>query len=1071
VLVTLTGAVVAIVYYHYRVDEEIRAVVEAKFAEHYPGLEVSVGAARLVEGEGIEIRDLSIAQPGVGCASAELVRVEEILLSCQTDPQDLLQNHLDIRHATVRRMKLRFVRGAGGGWSAASLWPLPKFGDDTPTVTIEDGTVEIIDPNTPGAELVLRQLQLTATPRLEDRPTAPSPAESADRRPLLAIRGSLAGDHFERIELNATLDPDSGQWSTRGQVVRLDVSPELHAAIRAVTAACPAELRSVSGRADLKFHLEDDPTGRTPCHFAVSGDFSHGRIADPRLPYPLTDVRAGVRFDNHGIRVDNLTARHGQATLALSLATSGFASNSPLVLKARASRLSLDENLVGSLPRSLQSAWGNFMPKGAVDVQLTLQFDGQTWKTETAIKCLDVSLQYHKLPYRVEHGVGTIHLRDNVLNVDLSVLAGEIPVRIKGRIVNPGPKYTGELEFESDGPIPIDEKLLCSLDGRAQRVVRAFRPRGWFAFSAATGRSDAEAPRPYTRLVVHLQDCSIRYDKFRYPIQRIRGTLRMTGREWSFRDLKGFNDSGFVTCTGNWIPAEPNGGELSLDFRATDVALEDELRDALGAGAQRVWAGLRPRGTLDRLDVSLRYRSWDKKLDIDVWAEKWPTSQNVEGRSVSIEPVWFPYRMDQLIGSVHYRNGHVELNNLRATHGRVQLAAGGRCEVRDDGHWQVRLENLTAERLSADRDLIAALPSGLDRAVAKLNLSGPVSVRGALQLEGSEQPDDDIQTNWDLALDVENASINCGIRIDHLYGGVRLVGNSNAARFYSRGELAVDSLMYQGLQFTRVSGPLSIDRSGVTFGAWADQHPSQQHRSETPRQITGHIFGGVLGGDAQLTFDDEGQFAVQGVFRDGDLSLVARETMPQQQNISGKVLGAIYLGGTYKGIHTLRGGGKVRLSDADIYELPLMVQLLKILRLSKPDKTAFTSSDIHYRIEGDRIVFDRIVFNGDAISLIGKGSVRLDRKIENMDFYTIMGRDERSIPILRPVLGEASRQLLLIRVAGTLDNPRTSRDALPLLNETLQQLFPEEARIRQPDFPVLPRPREVLQRTGLLPRR
>jgi hypothetical protein len=69
----------------------------------------------------------------------------------------------------------------------------------------------------------------------------------------------------------------------------------------------------------------------------------------------------------------------------------------------------------------------------------------------------------------------------------------------------------------------------------------------------------------------------------------------------------------------------------------------------------------------------------------------------------------------------------------------------------------------------------------------------------------------------------------------------------------------------------------------------------------------------------------------------------------------------------------------------------------------------------------------------------------LDRHI-NLDFYTIVGGEKRWVPFMRPLVGEASRQFLRIHVTGTPDNLHMRREVLPALNETLKQLFPEQAR-------------------------
>ena len=141
-------------------------------------------------------------------------------------------------------------------------------------------------------------------------------------------------------------------------------------------------------------------------------------------------------------------------------------------------------------------------------------------------------------------------------------------------------------------------------------------------------------------------------------------------------------------------------------------------------------------------------------------------------------------------------------------------------------------------------------------------------------------------------------------------------------------------------------------------------------------------------------------------------------------------------------VDTLKGEGQVRLRQADIYQLPVMVALLSFLSLRPADTTAFTSSDIDFHVDGAQLYFDRIDFSGDAISLKGEGWMDLNRQI-NLSFYALVGRQEFQVPIVSALLAEASRNILRIQVAGSVDQPSVQRKALPELDETLQRIFPE----------------------------
>ena len=157
----------------------------------------------------------------------------------------------------------------------------------------------------------------------------------------------------------------------------------------------------------------------------------------------------------------------------------------------------------------------------------------------------------------------------------------------------------------------------------------------------------------------------------------------------------------------------------------------------------------------------------------------------------------------------------------------------------------------------------------------------------------------------------------------------------------------------------------------------------------------------------------------------------------------------------------------MQLSDADVYEVPLMIALLKILSIRRPDKTAFSSSDIDFRVEHGRVAFERLNFNGDAISLVGNGEMDFQGRI-NLIFHSMVGRADRSLWGLRVVLGGASQQIMQIHVSGTLQNPETRREPFPGVNHALQQLQPDRAGEKAGPLGLLPEARlNALDRRGL----
>ena len=96
----------------------------------------------------------------------------------------------------------------------------------------------------------------------------------------------------------------------------------------------------------------------------------------------------------------------------------------------------------------------------------------------------------------------------------------------------------------------------------------------------------------------------------------------------------------------------------------------------------------------------------------------------------------------------------------------------------------------------------------------------------------------------------------------------------------------------------------------------------------------------------------------------------------------------------------LGGNGHLYLHNANIYELPLMISMLKILSIKVPDPNAFSQSDIDFHIQGEHVYFDKLDFKGDAISLLGKGEMNFQGDTD-MVLAATVGHADAGVPALR----------------------------------------------------------------------
>ncbi len=1033
-----------------KLDREIRTRFEQRLREHYLGLQVSVRSARRLESRGLEFRGITIQEAG-GRYAPVIAEIEEAIVHCDTSLPELLTRLPRISRIDVRRVKLRAERKPSGVWNVSHLIPLPSVGGQAPAAIISDGTVEIIDPSQGNTTpLTLRNVELTIGSADAVPTTASAPAVLS-----LKVQGSTAGDHFERVELAGTWQPFAGSWQLSGAVEGLEFSPRLRAALPREAGELLAPLSSVRGRTQFSFQVTCPTTEQlkqkqAAINFVVNGRIAEGRIDDARLPDPLTDVVATIRLDPRGIWIDDLTGRCGPAQVQLSAELQGYSLSSPCQLDLTAERLNLDRLTVAQLPASLQKVWSEFAPRGVVDIQTRLISDGQRWTPSLAVKCRNLSLQYEKIPYRLTDAVGTLDLQNDHLKVRLEMVGGGKIIGCRAEIDHPGRDFSGWVQVQSQGgPLAIDDRLLHALTPATQSIVRKFQPRGAISFQALLQREHGSAPLR-RKLSVSLHDLTIQHELFTYPIDRVNGLLLMTDDDWDFQNLTGRNDSGYIAGHGTWRKSPADGNQLSLHFTASDLPLEEELRRALSPEMQRLWVNLRPRGNIDHLQVQLKYDALRRKTSVAVDAEKWPPNRGAEGRTISIEPTWFHYGLDQLTGSFHYSDGEMTMRNVTARHGQLTLQAEGQSQLLADGGCRVKLSRVTADRLQIDHELLAAMPVGLAASLARLEIVGPLNMQGAVgvTVPAADQPP---EFDWDLNLDIENGRLTAGLPIEHIFGSVQLRGHNGESGFENRGELKIDSAIVREVQLTNIRGPLALDAEQLRFGAAAEREVT----GRVPRQLTANLFGGVLTLDGQIRFSHELPFQLQAWLEQGDLKSIARELAPRQERIGGKVFAVVNLSGTGEGVHTYRGQGQVRLRDADIYELPAIIALLKLASVPNADRTAFTSSSIDFRIEGDDLELNRIEVAGDALALKGRGRITSAREI-NMQLYTQVGRPDAHIPFFRPILGEASRQFLLFDVTGTVDHPVIERQVFPQLNERLQELFPELAQLGAPREPSRP---------------
>lgn len=1067
----------AYIYVTQRMHEEVRLAVEQHLAEKFPQLSVRVHRARIAEGEGIHVTGVTLRLPDVAGSAGEVAYIDEVNVACDIHWQKLLAGEPpQINGFILYRPRLRLLRFRDGTWNFDRL----IASDDQDRIDhlvdgrLENATIEVVDMvKSPPSLYTVRDLNLTVrrallptqpqpipsqpgqapsvgTSRPLDKvavavagshnagqvhltstatheppaaPNQPQPSAAPAASSIIEIYGHSLGDHLRRMDLRGALDLATGRWSLTANIAGLDISPELHAALPSCICQQIGDL-PLRAKSSAHISVGYDPNRAQPWKFQADVSITEGRIDDHRLPYPLSDLKARLHVSDQRLVVEELSASYQQTSLKAAMVRHGWHDNSPCEIRLEGRQVLLDPKLTQTFP-DLAEVWGWLLPTGQIDIDATLRYDGHTWHPQVTLTALDCSFAYDEFPYRFQRTTGTIAVDGKRWTMNLTCHAGAVPVRLQGSLHGFGDECVGWVEAVGH-PLQVDQELIAAIPEEARHIVAAFQPSGQVSVYARFWR-DTPTDITHQHLRIGILRGSFTHRSIPYRIENVQGVVEAMDDRWEFRDLVGTNDTGMISGHGALVPT-PAGPELTLYLQGDGVPLDEELCDALPAHAARMWRELQPKGAVHFRAV-LRCSPGDPQPRL--WMRVEPAKD-----TVSLEPVCFPLRLEKINGSVVYDGNEVVIESLHAEHGNLVVTTRGHWRPTPDGGGELVLRDFSADRVRFNRDLLKALPDRLRQALTELKPSGAINVHGTLGFARGPDPDAPIDADWDLNLNFHGNSIEPGVRLENLFGAVRLKGSYRAGSVRCQGTLALNNLEFHGLQLTDIRGPLWVHDAGVWLG-------SPTAKSINPVQfehVTARMYGGLLLADGWVEpRGDQTRYVLRAELRELDLQQFGRDAVTGVSDFTGKISAQGRLSGTSEGIRSLRGEGTLQLRDADIYQLPQMVALLKVLRLKKPNNTAFTQSDVTFHIEGDHIYLDRIVFEGDAVSLEGQGELGFNRDIR-LAFRATVAQGERWLPVFREVLKGAAQQIVQIHVEGTLDKPEFRNEPFPGVGKALKQL-------------------------------
>lgn len=834
---------------------------------------------------------------------------------------------------------------------------------------------------------------------------------------------------------------------------------------------------------DVKFSL-NRPDGSHRPDYQVWVKCQDGQVVNTLLPFALRHLRGELYWDNGNLRLTELHADGGGTSLNIDGAFRVDGPTPAGTISVGVTGLVVSDRYPGKLPPAVERFLQVVRPSGPIDLAGTFDRDDEgRWVVNTfKLTARGASAVPEPFPYPIQDINGVLEqTAPGHLEGHMTGKAGVRPVALIAAIDNPGPEAEVGIDITAASAV-VDEGVReafkpdvratlksLGLEGIAENLhVRLYRPAGL-------------GQKYHWWLTTKIRDGELEYERFPFRITQLAGEVSFDSdhETLTLRNVVGAHDRAVLKGEGSYRkpPLTPVANDpaataygLNLRIEAERVGLGGDLRAALPAELKHVWEELQP-GGLANVTALVR---WVPGGQPDI---RMPRLDMVDG---SLRPAAFPYPLGTVSAHLRYAPGRVDILDFVGWHhdGTRIAAEEGAFTFQSDGVWLLRLGKVEATEMRVEGDFNQAAPAGLRHILQTLDLRGPEGrgpiekLTGRLDVSGSRRSDQ-VTAGWNLTAQLTDASFRAGLQVSHASGAVQCEGQHGGSNDWTRGTIGLSQADILGQRLTKVLGPFAYENGELVVGTREALGGGRNAATEPTAVPPDRRMRAICLGDGLLTLDSvarpgegeryEGRVTLTG----GRLEYLA-SNRGGMRNVAGVMNGWINFWGAGQDPSRLEGTGQVKVSPAALYELPVLMQVLKQLTTLAPgamrDNTAFNSAQADFRIANGGFEAVRpyggIVLAGDALRLIGGGRIDFDGRVF-LQFYTTPPRNPgRILPVVGDLLNVAATGWLGVEVRGTTDNPDVKTVPLKALDDGWRtfwdQLGPlNPARTAGP----LPRPR------------
>ncbi len=922
----------------------------------------------------------------------------------------------------------------GRVWATDFRWIFRDAGADSSFVTLEVGDLS--------AELPSDRMD-GHSPSLGDEFALKNGAGRVEWKPG-AIHAELTGS-VANTRVGLTGDVRFGSRSGS------PAEPECDLSIRAADFPIPRRDQLDSRVAELversrglaTFYRDFDPAGQADVEVQVTREsrpdapfkvrrlvltVQRGEAVYRSFPYPLKDLTGVVEYSPEAVEIRRLTGRRHGATVTID----GRVSLTPQAtfdrIEVRGVGVPIDDALWKILPESMATLRSELSPHGNLDIDLVVtggrdKPEGpRRWNWEATTSLREVSLSGNMAMPSVNQIDGMLKVSPG--RVELCQVVGRIA---EGRlqadaVVSHDPSGITRVQGDVRATdVIVDQSLLENLPAQFREPLQALHPAGSVDVSSVIAY-DSIDQRVSHRTDVAMKGVTIRPEQFPLSFTDVVGQLNLVNDQVQINGVTAKQGDSTWSAEGTISFAEDRP-TAALTLRAQNMRWTDQLRDALRPtlGDVSAWNITGP----FEIHTTLRTGPADSASTVDLRSE-------LRFTGISVAHPRLPLRWEAISGEIVVQGGRIIARDVVGRYGpaTVRLNLEGRTS---DGGVSVE-GSVSAVGLPLENSTRDLLPERLRGEWDRLQPGGAIDVEFNRFVWEQKEHEAAPTLRAEGRIRLNNVKVPGAVGIDRASGEITgagtIVDSYGSGSF--EGEVNLDSLTLLDRQLEQIHGRWAFEQS--QDGQWTLAVRSVDGRIYDGRAMAEASWGGLGAATTYQLSATVHEMQIKPFIDAG-----RRDGKPTE--VEGRLDGQLHLSGTTGDVATRRGGGRFEIGGGRIQQLPIIVAILQVLNLSLLNERMIDRATADFFITGPAVNFHQVRLQGGGLLLVGSGTMSLPDRIVDLSFQQTNPPKWAIIPGVADLVNAATRELVEIRVTGSLERPIVRTVPLGGLRKEIRSLL------------------------------